>query len=147
MFRDVISLALLVFCVLDSESCRLCRLHGYIFVLLTKSKIDVWSFLTFWEIKFSLSVIVLQYLITHFSDFELACLGSFFIHEGVFFLSGLPFIWLERAGWLSKYKIQVCPFSNLLLSQILNVVCLFSKMEIQCFIVSFWIFRMRISHD
>ncbi|RYR65038.1 hypothetical protein Ahy_A03g011035 isoform A [Arachis hypogaea] len=47
-----------------------------------------------------------QYLITHFSDFQLACLGSFFLHESVFFLSGLPFIWLERAGWLTKYKIQ-----------------------------------------
>ncbi|KAJ7980807.1 Methylsterol monooxygenase 2-1 [Quillaja saponaria] len=47
-----------------------------------------------------------QYLITHFSDFQLACLGSFFLHESVFFLSGLPFIFIERAGWLSKYKIQ-----------------------------------------
>ncbi|XP_030964381.1 methylsterol monooxygenase 2-2 [Quercus lobata] len=47
-----------------------------------------------------------QYLITHFSDFQLACLGSFFLHESVFFLSGLPFIFLERAGWLNKYKIQ-----------------------------------------
>ncbi|WJX93677.1 Methylsterol monooxygenase 2-2 [Trifolium repens] len=47
-----------------------------------------------------------QSLITNFSDFQLACLGSFFLHESVFFLSGLPFIWLERAGWLSKYKIQ-----------------------------------------
>ncbi|XP_027109501.1 methylsterol monooxygenase 2-2 isoform X2 [Coffea eugenioides] len=46
------------------------------------------------------------YLITHFSDFQLACLGSFFLHESVFFLSGLPCIYLERAGWLSKYKIQ-----------------------------------------
>ncbi|WKA00984.1 hypothetical protein VitviT2T_019295 [Vitis vinifera] len=47
-----------------------------------------------------------QYLITHFSDFQLACLGSFFLHESVFFLSGLPFIYLERLGYLSKYKIQ-----------------------------------------
>ncbi|KAI5437110.1 Methylsterol monooxygenase 2-2 [Lathyrus oleraceus] len=47
-----------------------------------------------------------QYLITNFSDFQLACLGSFFLHESVFFLSGLPFVWIERAGWLSKYKIQ-----------------------------------------
>lgn len=47
-----------------------------------------------------------SYLITHFSDFQLACLGSFFIHESVFFLSGLPFILFERAGWLHKYKIQ-----------------------------------------
>lgn len=48
----------------------------------------------------------MQYLTTHFTDFQLACLGSFFLHESVFFLSGLPFIFLERAGWLSKYKIQ-----------------------------------------
>ncbi|KAK2428336.1 sterol 4-alpha-methyl-oxidase 2-2 [Trifolium repens] len=60
--------------------------------------------------KFSLIIFffffVLQYLITNFSDFQLACLGSFFLHESVFFLSGLPFVWIERAGWLSKYKIQ-----------------------------------------
>ncbi|KAI3910160.1 hypothetical protein MKW98_018518 [Papaver atlanticum] len=47
-----------------------------------------------------------QYLITNFSDFQLACLGSFFLHESVFFFSGLPFIFLERAGYLKKYKIQ-----------------------------------------
>ncbi|KFK43051.1 hypothetical protein AALP_AA1G071800 [Arabis alpina] len=47
-----------------------------------------------------------QYLVTHFSDFQLACIGSFVLHESVFFLSGLPFIYLERAGFLSKYKIQ-----------------------------------------
>ncbi|KAF5821576.1 putative 4-alpha-methylsterol monooxygenase [Helianthus annuus] len=46
------------------------------------------------------------YLITHFSDFQLACVGSFFLHETVFFLSGLPFVYIERAGWLKKYKIQ-----------------------------------------
>lgn len=60
----------------------------------------------------------MQYLITHFSDFQLACLGSFFLHESVFFLSGLPFIFIERAGWLSKYKIQVCRLSFLVLSRI-----------------------------
>lgn len=54
-----------------------------------------------------ISLFLVQYLITNFSDFQLACLGSFFLHESVFFLSGLPFIYLERAGWLSKYKIQV----------------------------------------
>ncbi|MBA0844439.1 hypothetical protein Goarm_001537 [Gossypium armourianum] len=43
----------------------------------------------------------------HFSDFQLASMGSFLLHESVFFLSGLPFIFLERAGLLSKYKIQV----------------------------------------
>ena len=53
---------------------------------------------------------IVQYLITHFNDFQLACLGSFFLHESVFFLSGLPFIYFERAGWLSKYKIQVSFF-------------------------------------
>nr|VDD17146.1 unnamed protein product [Brassica rapa] len=47
-----------------------------------------------------------QYLVTHFSDFQLACIGSFLLHESVFFLSGLPFIFLERQGFLTKYKIQ-----------------------------------------
>ncbi|KAJ8439850.1 hypothetical protein Cgig2_003916 [Carnegiea gigantea] len=49
---------------------------------------------------------MLQYLITHFSDFQLACIGTFILHESVFFLSGFPFIFLERRGYLSKYKIQ-----------------------------------------
>ncbi|KAL9250524.1 Methylsterol monooxygenase 2-2-like protein [Drosera capensis] len=47
-----------------------------------------------------------QYFIDNFSDFKLACIGSFILHESVFFLSGLPFIYLERQGYLSKYKIQ-----------------------------------------
>lgn len=51
---------------------------------------------------------VLQYLLTHFSDFQLATLGSFIIHESVFFLSGLPSVYFERSGLFSKYKIQVC---------------------------------------
>lgn len=72
------------------------------------------------EVSF-LSLCVLffmQYLITHFSDFQLACLGSFFLHESVFFFSGLPFIYLERAGLLSKYKIQVSLLDWLLLSKL-----------------------------
>jgi hypothetical protein len=36
----------------------------------------------------------------------LASLGSFIIHEGVFFLSGLPYLMMECWG-LQKYKIQV----------------------------------------
>ncbi|XP_074267481.1 methylsterol monooxygenase 2-2-like isoform X2 [Silene latifolia] len=47
-----------------------------------------------------------QYMITNFSDFQLSCLGSFIVHESVFFLSGLPFVLLERLGFLTKYKIQ-----------------------------------------
>ncbi|KAH9609751.1 hypothetical protein KSS87_012741 [Heliosperma pusillum] len=47
-----------------------------------------------------------MYLISNFSDFQLSCIGSFILHESVFFLSGLPFILLERLGYLSKYKIQ-----------------------------------------
>ncbi|CAD5319842.1 unnamed protein product [Arabidopsis thaliana] len=47
-----------------------------------------------------------KYLVTHFSDFQLACIGSFILHESVFFLSGLPYIFLERTGFLSNYKIQ-----------------------------------------
>ncbi|CAA6675055.1 unnamed protein product [Spirodela intermedia] len=47
-----------------------------------------------------------EYLITHFSEFQLASVGTFLLHESVFFLSGLPFMVLERAGFFSKYKIQ-----------------------------------------
>lgn len=46
------------------------------------------------------------YLITNFTDFQLASIGSFLLHESIFFLSGLPFIILETTGLLSKYKIQ-----------------------------------------
>jgi 4-alpha-methyl-delta7-sterol-4alpha-methyl oxidase len=63
---------------------------------------------------------MMQYLITHFSDFQLACLGSFFLHESIFFFSGLPFIFLERAGWLSKYKIQVQLFSCAIILEVVN---------------------------
>jgi len=124
---------LFIFGFLPSESCRSCRLHDYMFVLSTRSRNWCLVLLTFCGneiLSITLMLFfVVQYLITHFSDFQLACLGSFFLHEGVFFLSGLPFIWLERAGWMSKYKIQVCPCSNLLI-----FVILFYKMEIQCFI-------------
>lgn len=64
----------------------------------------LWNSINVW---WNYCLFIVQYLITHFNDFQLACLGSFFLHESVFFLSGLPFIYLERAGWLSKYKIQV----------------------------------------
>ncbi|WZZ54698.1 hypothetical protein YC2023_054805 [Brassica napus] len=47
-----------------------------------------------------------QYLVSNFSDFQLACIGSFIVHETVFFLSGLPYILLERTALLSNYKIQ-----------------------------------------
>ncbi|OAY74156.1 Methylsterol monooxygenase 2-1, partial [Ananas comosus] len=46
------------------------------------------------------------YLITNFSEFQLATLGTFIIHESVFFLSGLPSLLFERSGLFSKYKIQ-----------------------------------------
>ncbi|XP_020101158.1 methylsterol monooxygenase 2-1-like [Ananas comosus] len=49
---------------------------------------------------------VWQYLITNFSEFQLATLGTFIIHESVFFLSGLPSLLFERSGLFSKYKIQ-----------------------------------------
>ncbi|CAD5166590.1 unnamed protein product [Musa acuminata subsp. burmannicoides] len=49
---------------------------------------------------------VWQYLITHFSEFQLATIGTFLIHESVFFLSGLPSIYFERSGLFSEYKIQ-----------------------------------------
>lgn len=51
---------------------------------------------------------VMQFLTTHFSEFQLASVATFLLHESVFFLSGIPFMVLERAGLLSKYKIQVC---------------------------------------
>ncbi|CAA7406359.1 unnamed protein product [Spirodela intermedia] len=47
-----------------------------------------------------------QFLTTHFSEFQLASVATFLLHESVFFLSGIPFMVLERAGLLSKYKIQ-----------------------------------------
>jgi 4-alpha-methyl-delta7-sterol-4alpha-methyl oxidase len=46
------------------------------------------------------------YLTSNFSDFQLASLGSFVIHESVFFLAGLPYLMMECWG-LQKYKIQV----------------------------------------
>lgn len=58
---------------------------------------------------------VMQYLITHFSDFQLATLGTFVIHEGAFFLSGVPSIVFEKTGILSKYKIQVHPYIYIML--------------------------------
>lgn len=48
-----------------------------------------------------------EYLITHFSEFQLASIGTFLLHESVFFLSGLPSLLFERLGLFSKYKIQV----------------------------------------
>uniref|UniRef100_A0A0E0Q334 aldehyde oxygenase (deformylating) n=1 Tax=Oryza rufipogon TaxID=4529 RepID=A0A0E0Q334_ORYRU len=47
-----------------------------------------------------------EYLITHFSEFQLASIGTFLLHESVFFLSGLPSLLFERLGLFSKYKIQ-----------------------------------------
>ncbi|KAG6534458.1 hypothetical protein ZIOFF_008345 [Zingiber officinale] len=46
------------------------------------------------------------YLITHFSEFQLATIGTFLIHESVYFLSGLPTLYFERSGLFRKYKIQ-----------------------------------------
>lgn len=46
------------------------------------------------------------FLITHFSDFQLATVGTFIVHEIVFFLSGLPSVFFERTGLFNKYKIQ-----------------------------------------
>lgn len=47
-----------------------------------------------------------MFLTSHFSDFQLATLGTFIVHESVFFLSGLPSIIFERSGIFSRYKIQ-----------------------------------------
>lgn len=48
-----------------------------------------------------------QFLLANFSDFQLTSLGGFIVHESAFFLSGIPFILFEKAGWFGKYKIQV----------------------------------------
>lgn len=46
-----------------------------------------------------------KYLTDHFTDFQLASLGSFVIHELVYFGSGLPFLLLEVANY-RRHKIQ-----------------------------------------
>jgi hypothetical protein len=51
----------------------------------------------------------LQYLTDNFTEFQLASIGSFILHEGVFFLSGLPYLFMEMWGF-KKYKIQVSWF-------------------------------------
>ncbi|GJN05202.1 hypothetical protein PR202_ga22811 [Eleusine coracana subsp. coracana] len=47
-----------------------------------------------------------QYLIGNFSEFQLATVVTFLLHETVFFLSGLPSLLFERFGLFAKYKIQ-----------------------------------------
>jgi 4-alpha-methyl-delta7-sterol-4alpha-methyl oxidase len=48
-----------------------------------------------------------QLLIANFTEFQLATVVTFLIHETVFFLSGLPSLLFERFGLFAKYKIQV----------------------------------------
>lgn len=99
-----------VFMVTANLSNFSCWFHLWMLSLLISLHFILRTALMLWGISYSpwkSSLFTLQYLITHFSDFQLASLGSFLIHESVFFLSGLPFIYLERAGLLSKYKIQV----------------------------------------
>nr|CAB3488873.1 unnamed protein product [Digitaria exilis] len=45
-------------------------------------------------------------LIANFSEFQLATVITFLLHETVFFLSGLPSLLFERFGLFAKYKIQ-----------------------------------------
>ncbi|KAF8706361.1 hypothetical protein HU200_030623 [Digitaria exilis] len=45
-------------------------------------------------------------LIANFSEFQLATVITFLLHEIVFFLSGLPSLLFERFGLFAKYKIQ-----------------------------------------
>jgi hypothetical protein len=47
-----------------------------------------------------------QLLIANFTEFQLATVVTFMIHETVFFLSGLPSLLFERFGLFAKYKIQ-----------------------------------------
>ncbi|OEL25957.1 Methylsterol monooxygenase 2-1, partial [Dichanthelium oligosanthes] len=48
----------------------------------------------------------MQLLIANFSEFQLATVFTFLLHETVFFLSGLPSLLFERFGLFAKYKIQ-----------------------------------------
>ncbi|EFJ25588.1 hypothetical protein SELMODRAFT_173304 [Selaginella moellendorffii] len=48
---------------------------------------------------------LLQYLIDNYSELQLVTIGSFVLHEFVFFSFGLPYLFMEIAG-LRKYKIQ-----------------------------------------
>ncbi|AQK97956.1 Methylsterol monooxygenase 2-2 [Zea mays] len=47
-----------------------------------------------------------QLLIANFTEFQLATVITFLLHETVFFLSGLPSLLFERFGLFAKYKIQ-----------------------------------------
>ena len=49
----------------------------------------------------------MQLLIANFTEFQLATVVTFLLHETVFFLSGLPSLLFERFGLFAKYKIQV----------------------------------------
>jgi plant 4alpha-monomethylsterol monooxygenase len=49
----------------------------------------------------------MQLLIANFTEFQLATVITFLLHETVFFLSGLPSLLFERFGLFAKYKIQV----------------------------------------
>ncbi|CAI5472946.1 unnamed protein product [Closterium sp. Yama58-4] len=52
------------------------------------------AFETYWKV-----------LTDNFTDFQLATIGSFLIHECVFFMSGLPYLILENLN-VRKYKLQ-----------------------------------------
>lgn len=47
-----------------------------------------------------------QLVTANFTEFQLATVITFLIHETVFFLSGLPSLLFERFGLFAKYKIQ-----------------------------------------
>ncbi|EMS63045.1 hypothetical protein TRIUR3_15170 [Triticum urartu] len=53
-----------------------------------------------------------EWLITNFSEFQLATVVTFVLHESVFFLSGFPSLLFERLGLFAKYKIQVCSYPS-----------------------------------
>jgi 4-alpha-methyl-delta7-sterol-4alpha-methyl oxidase len=57
----------------------------------------------------------MQVLIANFTEFQLATVVTFLLHETVFFLSGLPSLLFERFGLFAKYKIQV-PHASFFLS-------------------------------
>eukprot|EP00850_Spirogloea_muscicola_P007227 SM000036S13271 [mRNA] locus=s36:217719:219946:- [translate_table: standard] len=67
-------------------------------------------------------------LTSRFTDFQLASLGSFVIHESVYFLCGLPYLFMEMAN-VRSYKIQ-----NRVNSRDAQRKCLWRLMLYHCFV-------------
>eukprot|EP00850_Spirogloea_muscicola_P010432 SM000061S19259 [mRNA] locus=s61:395892:398087:+ [translate_table: standard] len=85
-------------------------------------------------------------LTSRFTDFQLASLGSFVIHESVYFLCGLPYLFMEMAN-VRSYKIQLTslrrrplrlgatpPCQNRVNSREAQRKCLWRLMLYHCFV-------------